>query len=97
MDIGVDGLIRETFLSSLDLARQVLRGLGVDEEKARGTIEMFKGHDQKTLLAQHAIHHDETKLIQSAKEAAQELQGIFEADTSSDNNADKSAMAVPLR
>ncbi len=97
MDIGVDGLIRETLLSSLDLAKQVLQGLGIAEEKARGTIETFMNHDEKTLLAQHAIHHDETKLIQSSKEAAQELQGIFEADSSSENDADKSAMAVPLR
>lgn len=97
MDIGVDGLIRETLLSSLDLAKQVLQGLGIEEEKARGTIEMFKAHDEKTLLAQHAVHHDETKLIQSAKEAAQELQGIFEADYSSEKDANKPVLAVPLR
>ncbi|HSS45842.1 MAG TPA: NAD-binding protein, partial [Burkholderiales bacterium] len=81
MDIGVDGLIRETFLSSLDLARRVLWGLDIGEEQARATVEMFKAHDEKTLLAQHAIHHDETKLIQTAKEAAQELQALFETDT----------------
>ncbi len=97
MDIGVDGLIRETLLSSLDLAKQVLQGLGIEEKQARGTIEMFKGHDEKTLLAQHAVHHDETKLIQSAKEAAQELQGIFEADYSSEKDANKPVLAVPLR
>ena len=97
MDIGVDGLIRETLLSSLDLAKQVLQGLGVEEKQARGTIEMFKAHDEKTLLTQHAVHHDETKLIQSAKEAAQELQGIFEADNSSEKNANKPALATPLR
>ena len=81
MDIGVDGLIRETLLSSLDLARQVLQGLGVQEQQTRSTVEVFKAHDEKTLLAQQAIHHDETKLIQTAKEAAQELQTLFEADT----------------
>jgi glutathione-regulated potassium-efflux system ancillary protein KefC/glutathione-regulated potassium-efflux system protein KefB len=97
MDIGVDGLIRETLLSSLDLAKQVLQGLGIEEKQARGTIDMFIAHDEKTLLAQHAVHHDETKLIQSAKEAAQELQGIFEADNSSRNSADKPVLAVPLR
>ena len=97
MDIGVDGLIRETLLSSLDLARQVLLGLGIDEEKAHGTIDMFKKHDEKTLLAQHAVYHDETKLIQSTKEAARELQGIFESDTLFENNTGKPASPVPLR
>ncbi|MGH9927873.1 MAG: glutathione-regulated potassium-efflux system protein KefB, partial [Pyrinomonadaceae bacterium] len=97
MDIGVDGLIRESLLSSLDLAKQVLQGLGIEEKQARGTIETFKSHDEKTLLAQHAVHHDETKLIQSAKEAAQELQGIFEADYSSGKDANKPVLAAPLR
>ncbi|HXZ96650.1 MAG TPA: monovalent cation:proton antiporter-2 (CPA2) family protein [Burkholderiales bacterium] len=97
MDIGVDGLIRETLLSSLDLARQVLLSLGIDEEKAHGTIDMFKKHDEKTLLAQHAVYHDETKLIQSTKEAARELQGIFESDTLFENNTGKPASPVPLR
>ena len=97
MDIGVDGMIRETLLSSLELSRQVLLGLGIDEEKAHGTIEMFKGHDEKTLLAQHAVYHDETKLIQSTKEAARELQGIFEADLSSENDSGNSVAPVPSR
>jgi len=97
MDIGVDGLIRETLLSSLELAGQVLRGLGVDEEKTQSTIAMFKSHDEKALLAQHAIYHDETKLIQTTKEAARELQGIFESDALSDNINDKPASTVTLR
>ncbi len=97
MDIGVDGLIRETLLSSLDLAKQVLQGLSIEEKQARGTIEMFKAHDEKTLLAQQAVYHDETKFIQSVKEAARELQGIFEADTSSEKDANKPILAVPLQ
>jgi glutathione-regulated potassium-efflux system ancillary protein KefC/glutathione-regulated potassium-efflux system protein KefB len=83
MDIGVEGMIRETLLSSLDLARQVLQSLGIEEKQARGTVETFRAHDEKSLLAQHAIHHDETKLIQTTKEAALELQALFEGDTSS--------------
>ena len=80
MDIGVKYLIRETFLSSLEMAEHVLHGLGKPEDEAKKTVQVFKRHDEATLVKQHAIHHDESKLIQSAKEAASELEELFESD-----------------
>lgn len=80
MDIGVTGLIRDTFLSSLELARQVLVELGDSEEKATDTVERFREHDEQRLVQQQAIHHDEHKLIQDAREAAEDLRRLFEAD-----------------
>lgn len=80
MDLGVTIINRETFLSSLDMAKQVLEGLSISPAEAQETIEKFKAHDEKALLTQHAVHHDETKLIQSAKEAAKELESLFESD-----------------
>ena len=44
------------------------------------SIEKFKTYDEAALIKQHAIHHDETQLIQSVKDAAGELQALFEAD-----------------
>jgi hypothetical protein len=38
-------------------------------------------HDEKTLVRQHAVYHDESQLIQTSKQAAQELQGLLESDT----------------
>ena len=80
MDIGVTGLIRDTFLSSLELARQVLVGLGDSEGRAPDTVERFREHDEKRLVQQQAIHHDEHQLIQDAREAAEDLRRLFEAD-----------------
>ena len=80
MDIGVTGLIRDTFLSSLELARQVLVGLGDSEGRAADTVERFREHDEKRLVQQQAIHHDEHQLIQDAREAAEDLRRLFEAD-----------------
>ncbi len=80
MDLGVDGLIRDTFLSSISLARDVLEKLGVDPQTAAAAVELFRRHDEETLKRQHAIHHDEEALIQSAKDAAQQLRRLFEAD-----------------
>ena len=81
MDLGVELIERETFLSSLDLAEQVLKALGVTGWEAQETVARFKLHDEKTLIRQHAVYHDESQLIQTSKQAAQELQGLLESDT----------------
>jgi monovalent cation:proton antiporter-2 (CPA2) family protein len=84
LDHGVDNLMRETYLSSLELGKQVLLGLGFAEWDASDTVSTFHEHDERSLLRQHAVYHDETKLIQSAKDAAKELEELFESDSESD-------------
>ena len=86
MDMGIKVFVRETFLSSLQLAQHVLSGLGLEKAEVVASIEKFRVHDEATLLKQHAIHLDEIKLIQSVKDAAEELQDLFEADIASQGN-----------
>lgn len=97
MDMGVKHFVRETFFSSLHLAEQVLCGLGLSREEVVQSIEKFREHDQATLIKQHAIHHDETKLIQSVREAAEELQSVFEADAASQRNYQKETSESDIR
>jgi voltage-gated potassium channel Kch len=80
MDVGVDKLIRETLLSSLDLARDVLIGLGQSTAKADAAVRMFQKHDEELLVTQHRIHKDEAKIIASSKQGMDELQRLFEQD-----------------
>jgi glutathione-regulated potassium-efflux system ancillary protein KefC/glutathione-regulated potassium-efflux system protein KefB len=80
MDIGVDYLMRETFVSSLELAQNVMQGLGLAHWEARDAAETFRRHDEGQLESQHAIYHDETQLIQTSKDALKELEGIFDND-----------------
>jgi glutathione-regulated potassium-efflux system ancillary protein KefC/glutathione-regulated potassium-efflux system protein KefB len=80
MDLGVELIERETFLGSLDLARQVLEAVGMAGWEAQQIVARFQAHDEQTLRRQHAVYHDETQLIQSARQAAEELQGLFESD-----------------
>jgi monovalent cation:proton antiporter-2 (CPA2) family protein len=80
MDRGIDGIVRETFFSSLRLGEMVLEALDVPPSEARRAVEMFREHDERTLLATHAIYKDEQQLIQSAQQAAAELAELFEAD-----------------
>jgi voltage-gated potassium channel Kch len=80
MDRGIYGLVRETFHSSLELGRLALTGLGIAEGDAEHAVALFRDHDEKTLVANHAVYRDETKLIQNTRDAAEELESLFEAD-----------------
>jgi monovalent cation:proton antiporter-2 (CPA2) family protein len=80
MDRGIDGLVRDTFYSSLELARMALVGLGIEDAAASHAVALFRDHDEKTLVASHAVYRDEVQLIQTTRDAAEELEGLFEAD-----------------
>ncbi len=80
LDLKVEVLYRDSYLSSLEMAREVLRGLGVARAEAERTVRMFREYDETLLKRQHAIYHDETALIQSAKQATDELRSLFESD-----------------
>lgn len=80
MDRGVSHIVRETFDSSISLTGDVLRRMGLPEGEVVRTLDTFRAHDERTLIRQHAVHNDETKLIQTSRDAADELQALFEAD-----------------
>ncbi len=80
MDLGVTVIQRETFLSSLDIARSVLEGLGLPDYEADRAVEKFREHDERRLYAHYGLHDDEQKMIDLAKEAAVELEELFAQD-----------------
>ncbi|HXE39427.1 MAG TPA: monovalent cation:proton antiporter-2 (CPA2) family protein [Azonexus sp.] len=80
MDIGVDKLIRETLLSSLELARDIFVELGYSPAEAQETVRLFRQHDEKLLARQHEIHEDEAQLIAASKAGAAELERLFGED-----------------
>jgi hypothetical protein len=83
-------------LSSLELGKQVLLGLGLAEWDARDTVSRFQEHDERALQRQQAVYHDEKKLIQSSKEAARELEEIFESDIESNRHKPSAAPSQPV-
>ncbi len=80
MDRGVTGIVRETFHSSLRLTELTLMALGVAEAEAQHAVELFREFDEKNLVESHAYYEDERRLMQNAREQADELTGLFEAD-----------------
>jgi monovalent cation:proton antiporter-2 (CPA2) family protein len=80
MDAGVTNIIRETLLSSLDLAGSVLQELGDTQASARDAVRKFRQHDEATLAAQYAVKEDEAKFLATTRESAQQLEKLFETD-----------------
>ncbi|MGB6605871.1 MAG: monovalent cation:proton antiporter-2 (CPA2) family protein [Steroidobacteraceae bacterium] len=80
MDAGVTAIIRETYASSLEMAGRVLEALGVSRAEAREAIQTFRQHDEATLAAQYQVKEDDAKFQATTREAAQQLEKLFEAD-----------------
>jgi voltage-gated potassium channel Kch len=80
MDRGIEMFVRETFLSSLRMGEMALQALGVAEEEAHRAVKVFEDYDERQLQVTHSFYEDEGQVIQSQKQAAAELAGLFEMD-----------------
>ncbi|MCB2109132.1 MAG: NAD-binding protein, partial [Rhodobacteraceae bacterium] len=80
MDAGVTQVQRETFLSSLQTAQDVLMALGMSFAEAQRTTEKFRAHDEKRLAEHYTHHNDDQKMRDLAKAASRELEEMFERD-----------------
>lgn len=79
-DLGVRYIIRETYVSSLEMAATVLETLGEPAGSAKAIVRRFRQHDEATFEAQYAVKDDETKFLATSREAASQLERLFEAD-----------------
>ena len=80
MDLGVTLLQRETFLSSLDMAHDVLVGLGLPAPEAARTIRTFRQLDEQRLFEHYTHRNDQEKLQEMSKKATKELEEMFARD-----------------
>ena len=85
MELGVHVIQRETFLSSLDVARQVLEGLGLPDYQAESAVARFREIDERRLRDSYGHHDDEEKMIYLAKQAAEELEEMFAQDAETES------------
>ncbi|WP_374262135.1 monovalent cation:proton antiporter-2 (CPA2) family protein [Zoogloea sp.] len=76
--LGIERQIREALPSSLEMARWTLELLHEPPALVEQMVTRFARHDADVLARQQAIDHDEGKLIQSSKEAREELAEILE-------------------
>jgi voltage-gated potassium channel Kch len=84
MELGVPYIMRETYLSSLEMAEQVLEWLGDLPAAARRSVALFRAHDEATLADQFAIRDDDEKFLATSKASAAQLETLFETDRQDD-------------
>jgi glutathione-regulated potassium-efflux system protein KefB len=92
MDLSAEPF-RETLGSSLEMAQQVLVELGIPPETAAEQARRFREHDEKLLRAQYLVYDDDAAVIQTARDAVNDLEKLFEADAGDDAAAKKGAGA----
>ncbi|MFN0160328.1 MAG: monovalent cation:proton antiporter-2 (CPA2) family protein [Burkholderiales bacterium] len=79
-ELGVTRVYRETWHTSIEMAQQSLLRLGFPASDTAMTIARFRDHDLELLKRQQAVHGDEAALIQTSREASDELKALFESD-----------------
>ncbi len=80
MDLGVKNIERETFLSSLEMTRDVLRGLGLPEGEIRFTVDTFKEHDELLLYENYDHYTDTQKMAALSMQRSDELAQVLAED-----------------
>ncbi|MFA6139634.1 MAG: cation:proton antiporter [Hyphomicrobium sp.] len=80
LDLGVTYLQRSTFLSSLDITKHLLKGLGVSEREAGRMIHTFRTHDERRLIEDYKVASDVEKLRERARSDVKTLEKLFEED-----------------
>ncbi|MDH3429390.1 MAG: monovalent cation:proton antiporter-2 (CPA2) family protein [Gammaproteobacteria bacterium] len=80
MDLGIEHIFRETFSSSLTMSKRVLIKLGFEKDEVDTVAARFRARDMQLLKEQHAIHHSEEQMIQSAKDTAAEFSSLLKGD-----------------
>jgi glutathione-regulated potassium-efflux system ancillary protein KefC/glutathione-regulated potassium-efflux system protein KefB len=83
MDAGVTDIVRENYASSLEMAATLLTALGLTPAAVRETVRRFRTHDEATLAKQYQVKEDDKKFLATSREAAQQLEKLFEADRDS--------------
>ncbi len=85
MDLSAEAF-RETLGSSLEMAERTLIELGRSPDAAAQQTQRFHEHDEKLLRAQYLVYDDDAAVIQTARDAAGDLEKLFEADVGSQND-----------
>lgn len=95
LDAGVRIVHRETYLSSLELTGDLLRGLGQAEREVKRSLAMFKAHDERRLVEDYKHFSDQEKLRERARGDAETLEALFDQDAAEQATAEGLASRLP--
>ncbi len=80
LNLGIRKLMRETFLSSLEMTGDILQELGMTFSDSRRALDRFREHDEGLLMNNYKHSTDEKKLQEMAAQSRKELEEIFKDD-----------------
>jgi len=78
-ELGVKQVLRETWLSSVEMGKLALQAVKPEVDAER-VVALFTAHDLRTLDRQQAVFHDQAALIALSKDARAELEDILHGD-----------------
>jgi glutathione-regulated potassium-efflux system protein KefB len=84
LDLGVTYLQRATFLSALDVTKELVKGLGFPEREAQRIIQTFRQHDERRLIEDYKHASDLERLRERARSDVKTLEKLFEEDAAED-------------
>ena len=76
----VDSFTRETFYSSLEMGKDVLSIMGLDDDLIERQVQILKEHDLDILCQQLAIKDDQSALISKAAEGRDRFRQVLAAE-----------------
>src|SRR5699024_146235 len=80
IELGINVIHRETFLTSLDMAGDTLKGLGMDADAIAKTMKVFRLRDQDRLFAYSDTDDETVHAARLGMAPAQEVEQLFERD-----------------
>lgn len=83
MELGITSIHRETYMTSLEVAKEVMIKRGRPEGTVLKAIERFRAYDEKLLQKQYELREDENEFRSYTTKAVQELESILMEDQES--------------
>ncbi len=74
----------------------MLHDWGLPKQDIQRTLQAFRDHDERMLVDQLAVAGNERAMIQTAQQASEELQSLFEADVTADGAASGKTGTKPV-
>jgi glutathione-regulated potassium-efflux system protein KefB len=87
LNLGIKHVMRETFLSSLEMTGDILEELGVRFSDRQAMLERFRQHDEALIQATYKHQGDVKKLTEMAAQARKELESLFEKDAADEKRS----------
>ena len=80
MELGITSIHRETYMTSLEVAKEVMLKRGKTEDAVARAIRNFRIHDEKILRKQLELRDDEDQMWSYTRKANRELERILKED-----------------